>query len=181
MMFFSNTQLNRSISNSIAILLGCLLISTTAFSHQESPTMEHKQVGFSQQESVRLEDAWVRLAPKNAKVLALFGGFYNQTTQPVEIISATSPWFERIELHRTQNINGLMKMMLQKSMPIPPQGMLHLKPRSWHMMLIGPKDAQQSMTEADSVPIIINFSNGDRLITEVPIKQGMSKGMIHQH
>lgn len=126
--------------------------------------------------TIEIQDAWVRSAPANAPALGVFMHIHNHTNQAVKLIGASvESGYQRVELHRTQNLDGMMKMVKQDFMPIPAKGALALKPGSWHVMLIQPTRVPK---EGETVRLSLEFDNGSRKTVMAKVKKG--KIMMHQ-
>jgi len=59
---------------------------------------------------IAVENAWVREAPPNTKVLAAYLKIQNHTAKKRSISAVTSTQFEKIEIHLSTNIDGVVKM-----------------------------------------------------------------------
>ncbi len=134
---------------------------------------------FNQQDthlSLSIVDPWVRSAPANAPALGVFMTIRNHTNQPVRLMNASvDSGYDRVELHRTQQVNNMMKMLKQDFIPIPAQGSLTLKPGSWHVMLIGPSTVPG---EGELVSMQLNFDNNVTKMITAKVKKG--KMMHHK-
>lgn len=86
-------------------------------------------------------DAWIRLAPPNAPVMAGYLSLANARDEPVVVTAGSSPAFERVELHDMTHENGVMKMRKLDRIEVEPGASVELAPGGMHMMLIGPKRA----------------------------------------
>ncbi|WPE16924.1 copper chaperone PCu(A)C [Candidatus Thioglobus autotrophicus] len=124
---------------------------------------------------ITITDPWIRSAPINAPALGLFMNISNNTNQEVRLISAHTKGYKRIELHRTIDSHGVMKMVKQAFMPIPAHAKLHLKPGSWHIMLIAP---EQVPSEGEQVSVSLKFNDGSTQTIQVLVRKG---GMMMQH
>ena len=126
-------------------------------------------------QDIDIADAWVRSAPANAPALGAFMTIHNHTDQAVKLIAASADsGYDHLELHRTQQVDGMMKMVEQAFMPIPAQGVLVLKPGSWHVMLIQPTRVPKA---GEVVRLYLDFDNGSRKTVMAKVKKG--KMMMH--
>ncbi|SMN00084.1 Copper metallochaperone, bacterial analog of Cox17 protein [uncultured Candidatus Thioglobus sp.] len=114
-------------------------------------------VSFNANANIIVMDAWIRSAPPNTPVLGLFMHIGNHTDNEVKLLSASANNYKRVELHRTIEQDGMMKMHQQTFMPIPAQGMLQLEPGSWHIMMIKPNRVPNI---GESVMVTLKFDNG---------------------
>ena len=155
------------------LALVALLSMTTSFAmgHQNH-SADHKSTG------VVIHDPWVRSAPPNAPALGAFMQVHNNTNQDIKLISAHTSGYKDIQLHRTVDDNGMMRMVQQKFMPIPTNGKLHLKPGSWHIMLINPVKVPR---EGEIVMINLQFDNGTSQTVSFKVRKGKMMMKHHAH
>ncbi len=133
-----------------------------------STAMEHHHTNCITTEIV-INDPWVRLSPPNAPALGFFMKINNNTDHDIKLLSVNASGYKRIELHRTVAQGDMMKMVKQEFMPIPTKGKLHLKPGSWHIMLIGPKSV---LRKGDTVVIDLVFDNGLTKTVHAQVRKG---------
>lgn len=158
----------------IPSLILSLLLATQINAMHHANMMKHDTTG------ITIHNPWVRSAPANAPVLGVFMQINNQTNKAVKLLSANADGYTRVEIHRTINDNGLMKMVKQPFAPIPAGGGLHLKPGSWHIMLIKPEKVP---SKGSSVAIKLKFDNGMIKTVHAIVKNGhkMHKNDNHEH
>lgn len=85
--------------------------------------------------------AWARVAPPTATVMAGYLTLANPGDEAVTVTAASSPSFERVEMHDMTHENGVMKMRKLDQIEIAPGGKAELAPGGRHLMLIRPKRA----------------------------------------
>jgi len=122
-----------------------------------------------------ISDVWVRAAPPNAPALAAFMKLENQTEKEITVVSAsTTLAVARVELHRTIEADGMMKMVLQKNIPVAPHSSTILKPGSWHIMLIRPEKVPVT---GETLQLTLQLSDGTSQTVTARVKKGeMKKG-----
>jgi copper(I)-binding protein len=125
---------------------------------------------------IYIENPWVRAAPPNAPILGAFMTIHNKTKQDVNLLSATAKGFEIVELHRTIKLDGIMKMVKQKYIPIARQDKRVLKPGSWHIMLINP---ERVPNPGEFISVVLVFDNG--IIKNVSLEVRKTKPMNMKH
>ena len=125
-------------------------------------------------DSLIISDSRIPEAPPGAQVMAGFMSIQNPTQQPIEITSVSSPAFNTVEMHLSKEVNGIAKMLPQKSLSIPANSTLALQPGGYHLMLIKPK---QAMRDGDSVLIEFSLSNNTSLSLHTPVKKNNGKKM----
>jgi hypothetical protein len=120
-----------------------------------------------------ISDAWVRAAPPNAPALAAFMKLENPSASEITIVSATTTLpVNRVELHRTIKADGMMKMVLQKTIPVPAHSSTVLKPGSWHIMLIKPENVP---VIGESVQLTLQLSDGSSQTVTAIVEKGEMK------
>tara|TARA_Y100000389_G_scaffold53039_1_gene48908 strand:+ start:88 stop:540 length:453 start_codon:yes stop_codon:yes gene_type:complete len=83
--------------------------------------------------------ATIPLAPASATVNAGYVKFTNTSDKDVEFHNFTSPVYDSVEMHITENRYGSAKMKQVKTILVPANSSLELKPGGAHLMLIGPR------------------------------------------
>ncbi|MBN4063180.1 copper chaperone PCu(A)C [Cardiobacterium sp. AH-315-I02] len=120
-----------------------------------------------------ISDVWVRAAPPNAPALAAFMKLENQSTSEITIVGASTTLpVNRVELHRTIMADGMMKMVLQKNIPVAAGSSTLLEPGSWHIMLIKP-DSVPVMGE--TVQLTLQLGDGSSQTVTARVKKGKMK------
>lgn len=134
----------------------------------------------AQAEPLNVTNAWVRQGPPTAQVLAAYMTLENPGTQVITIIGAGSPQFETVEIHRTEIVDGMARMIPQDSLAIPAGERVALEPGGLHLMLINTK---QPLAADATVRIELRIEGGDSLTVDAPVRAdaGMHEGMDHSH
>jgi copper(I)-binding protein len=124
-------------------------------------------------------DPWIRSAPPNAPALGAFMLLENDSDSEVSVVDAYSSLeVDRVELHRSMMDDGVMKMIPQKFIPVPPHSSVDLAPGSWHIMLIGPSKVP-SMGEV--VQLTLVFADGSKQLVDAMVRQGKKMMDGHSH
>ncbi len=161
--------------NKIKIILLALVALLTM---NASLAMDHHNHSMSHKSTdIVIHDPWVRSAPPNAPMLGVFMRIQNKTNNKVKLLSAQAKGYQRVELHRTIDHHGVMKMIKQDYMPIEANSELQLKPGSWHIMLIGPDAVPKNDS---SVMINLKFDDGTTQIIHAVVRKGKMI-MHHNH
>lgn len=102
----------------------------------------------------------------------------NHGSEALNLIGATSPAFERIELHTHKtDARGMMRMMQVTRYALPVHGTLSLKPGGDHLMLFGYQGAA-----GDKVDVTLNFSDGTTTKLSAPTMARQKRGSKpHSH
>ena len=73
------------------------------------------------------------------------------------LLSAETDVCQKVELHESKMVNGLMTMnMLKKGLVIPADGVVKLKPGSYHVMLLG---IRTNLNPGDTFALTLHFEN----------------------
>lgn len=120
-------------------------------------------------DSIIVYDSWIRSAPPNAKVLAAYMYIMNESAEPRSLTAVSSSSFEKVEMHRTELHDGMMRMVNQKQLHIPAGESLLLEPGGYHLMLIKPKSVPKA---GDKVKLQLYFDNGMILQVKAPVRAG---------
>jgi periplasmic copper chaperone A len=119
---------------------------------------------------VQIINSTVRLPLPGRSVSAGYLTINNLSDQAVSVVAATSPWFEKVELHQHSYVDGMMRMQQIDRIVIAPNQTVHLQPGGLHMMLFTPK---QSLALDQQVPIELQLDNGEKIsvsavVTKIP-------------
>ena len=117
---------------------------------------------------VTVKDAWVAEAPPTAMALAAFMTLENDADVERKLVRAEAPGFDRVELHRSMEVNGMHRMERQDAIAIPANGSTQLAPGGYHVMLIG---VQTPRRAGDEIPVTLTFADGETMTIPVPVKR----------
>lgn len=125
-------------------------------------------LSFAADSTLRIDDPYVRLTPPNAPASGAFMLIANDGNENRLLLKAQSPVAKTVELHTHTNDNGVMKMRPVEHIEIKAKGQTALKPGSYHIMLIGLK---QALNEGDLVPLTLSFDDGSTLQIKAPVRK----------
>jgi copper(I)-binding protein len=133
-----------------------------------SPSMAADALSFSQ--------TMIPQAPPGAQVMAGFMQIANNSEQDVDIISVSSPQFESVEMHLSKDVDGVARMLPQRTLSIKAGQQLILEPGSYHLMLIKPL---KTLNYGDTVELNFSLSTEQKQTLQVPVSKGrgISRGM----
>lgn len=128
-----------------------------------------------------LHDPWVREAPPMASMLAGYVTIENTGAKAEAIVSASSPAFGDVEIHRTMIKDGMARMIKQDRLVIPAHGKMVLAPGGYHLMMMMPK---RPLHAGDKVEVTLTLENGQKITTTMPVRKandgdGMHMNMPH--
>ncbi len=120
------------------------------------------------QSPISVEDAWVRAAPPAAQVLSGYFTVRNGARDAVTLTRVESPNFARVEMHRSEIVDGVARMEAVESVEIPARGNLEFAPGGLHLMLMEPLGA---MAAGTTVYFVLTFDNGWTLEVTAPVRK----------
>lgn len=119
---------------------------------------------------VQIVNSTVRQPLPGRTVSAGYFSINNTSQRTISLVSASSPWFEKVELHQHSYVDGMMRMQRIDTIVVASNQTVHLQPGGLHLMLFQPK---QSLQLEQQVPIELAFDNGDKIavmavVTKIP-------------
>ena len=124
-----------------------------------------------QQNTITVQNAWIREAAPNASTMAGYLTINNTTTQDRVLTFARSQNFNAIEFHRTVIKDGVVKMHHQDELVLLAGESIQFKPGDFHLMLIGPKTEFKANDEVMITLCFKNVSTIEEIDIIMPIKK----------
>ena len=128
----------------------------------------------AQDAAIRLEKPWVRRAPAMPEArpgaestAAGYVILLNRGSARDALIAASADVAERVELHETRSMSGMMMMERVDKVELAPGARVELRPGSYHLMLIGLKRA---LTPGQTVTLTFEFERGGRMTARAPVR-----------
>lgn len=112
--------------------------------------------------------AWARAAPPTATVMAGYLTLANDGDQAVSVTAASSPSFERVEMHDMTHENGVMRMRKLEQIEIAPGDKAELAPGGRHLMLIQPKGA---FAVGDEIELTLTLCGEHAQVVRLPVRE----------
>ncbi|MCF6210073.1 MAG: copper chaperone PCu(A)C [Gammaproteobacteria bacterium] len=133
----------------------------------------------SAQHGIEIHDPWVREAPPTARVLAAYLQLHNHDDKTRTLVSVESPAFKRVELHRSEEKEGMATMTRVAKIMIAAHGKVIFEPGSLHIMLIDPVTPLKA---GDKVSLTLRFNDGSSLDINADVRRsGGVKDKAHHH
>jgi copper(I)-binding protein len=144
----------------VAILVGGIAL---AF----SVAAQDAQVG-----KIKIEGAYTRTTVPGQKVA---GGFMKIIDQGAadQLISASSPVADEVQLHTMSMEGNTMQMRQVKVIDVPAAGTVELKPGGLHLMLIGIKTPLKA---GDLISVKLKFAKAGEVEVKLPVQPMGHKG-----
>lgn len=130
------------------------------------------------QNNIEVTGMWINEAPPTVKVLAGYFTISNLANEPIDLVTASSPAFEKIEFHLTETQDGVARMQKLETVTIPAQSDFSFIPGAHHLMLFNPATAPKA---GEKIPLQLTFSNGVKMDIEAEVKRGELPPLHHHH
>lgn len=119
----------------------------------------------AQAQGVTVDHPWARATAPSAKVGGVFLTLVPGAA-PDKVVGASSPVAGSVELHRTVQENGVMKMLPVETLPVEPGKPVELKPGGLHIMLMGLK---QQLKQGTTFPVTLTFEKSPPVTATVTV------------
>ena len=106
---------------------------------------------------ISIEGAYIRAMPPGQKVTTLFMTMHNNSSDRRQLISASSPASDKVELHEHKKVEAI---------DLPKNSAAELKPGGYHLMLIGLK---KDLKVDEKVLVRLFFADGTLMDIQVPV------------
>ena len=127
--------------------------------------------------SVMIMKAYARAsATPTAKTSAAYVSLMNHAPEADRLLAVTTPAAASAEVHKTESVDGVMKMMPAGALEVPGSGMLEMKPGGYHIMLMG---LTQPLKKGDEIELTLTFEKAGEMKVKVPVGAVAAGGMDH--
>ncbi len=131
--------------------------------------------------SLTIENPWARAS--TGPIAGAFLVIHNNGGDADRLVGVSSEAAGEVQMHRSQEENGVVSMRRVEVIEVPAHGEVALKPGSYHIMLMGLK---APLKAGDTVPLTLKFEKaGPVAVTAVvqsPAAAAPGGGMMdHQH
>ena len=127
--------------------------------------------------SVMIMKAYARAsATPTAKTSAAYVSLMNHAPEADRLLAVTTPAAASAEVHKTESVDGVMKMMPAGALEVPGSGMLEVKPGGFHPTLGGPNQPPQKGGENRLPP---PPRKAGEMKVKVPVGAVAAGGMDH--
>ena len=133
-----------------------------------------------QDTTLEFENVWVRALPPFQPNTAAYLTLVNRGEVAVAIVGASSNVAEKVELHTTRKVDGLMRMEPLQALAVAPGERVELAPGGTHLMLLG---LAYMPVPGDDVRLCLQLVSGDEVCTvaEVRMNSDAPGSKDHQH
>jgi copper(I)-binding protein len=106
-------------------------------------------------------------APGAPSTAAGYVTLRNRGAAPDALVAATADAAERVELHETRSMSGMVMMEKVARVELPPGARVELRPGSYHLMLIG---LTRALTPGQTVSLTLEFERAGRITTRAEVR-----------
>ena len=118
-----------------------------------------------------IDNVWARPATtggeSNSATSAVYMEIANNTRNPDRIVGVLTDVARSAELHVSRVESGIMFMEPQDDIVLPPNGILELKPGSYHVMLVG---LNRNLNPGDTFTLIVRFRGAPDMTATVEVR-----------
>jgi copper(I)-binding protein len=124
-------------------------------------------------------DAWARTSAPGAPS-AGFMTVMNHGAEDDVLIDVRGNFAKKLELHRTQKVDGVMKMIHQMNgIVIPAGGTVVFKPGDYHLMFMGLK---KNFEKGETYNVTLVFKKAGEINVALPVREAPAMQMgNHEH
>ena len=115
-----------------------------------------------------ISDAWIKNLPPTIPVRAGYMTIHNAQTHALSIIAIRCDAFTSVEIHRTIEQDGMMRMELVPSLTIEPDSTVQLAPGGLHLMMMNPIEPTKP---GDALMIVIELDDGSTQSLKLIVKK----------
>lgn len=154
----------------LAIAAGAWMVAP-ALAGDHKIKMPHHSADKMMHGKVMVKTPWARASiGKNGAAYVTVLNFGNTADN---LIGAAAPVAKRVELHTHKNDNGIMRMRHIKSIPVPANGSVTLKPGGHHIMMMG---LTKKLKNGEEFPLTLTFKNAGKVTVDVKIRHAGALG-----
>jgi periplasmic copper chaperone A len=146
------------------VLVAALVLATPAFAAEYDAG------------SIHVLNPWARATARPGMTGGGFLAITNRGATPDRLTAIACADAKTTELHRTENQNGVMKMLPVDGIDLPPGKTVTLGPGGYHLMLI---DLGRALAEGQTTPCTLTFQHAGTLAVRLAVQSAgaMSDGM----
>ena len=110
---------------------------------------------------------------------AVYFGVHNPGEAPDRLIGASTPRAGTVEMHKSEERDGVMTMTPVEAVEIPAGGMAHFGPGGLHLMLF---DIDPPLQAGETIDVTLEFEQAGEVAMQVPVTRDAPAGAeAHGH
>ncbi len=117
---------------------------------------------------VEVRDAWIKQLPPTVPMRAGYLTLHNRGPDAMVLTGASSDDFEDVEIHRSYEQDGMMRMDPVESIELPAGTVFRLEPGGYHLMMMMPRDETRT---GDLIDLVLECSDGSRQQLQMTVKK----------
>ncbi len=117
---------------------------------------------------IEIHDAWIKQLPPTVPMRAGYLRLHNSGDTAIVLTGASSEAFQRIEIHRSYEQDGMMRMDPVERIELPAGSEFRLEPGGYHLMMMMPLEPTKP---GDLVDLVLEFSDGSRQQLQMTVKK----------
>lgn len=125
---------------------------------------------------ISLSDAWVRALPPTQSNTAAYVTLRNTGDSPVRIEGGRAELAGRVEIHRSESVDGYMRMTPVEFLSLAPGERVQLAPGGVHLMLL---DLERMPAEGEMLELCLTPVGASPVCTEAPVRRNAAGGHSH--
>ena len=126
---------------------------------------------------IQIETPWARATAGRTATAVAYVRLRNLGAEPQRLISVATPIAAEAALHETTREQGMMSMRKVKTVELPGNGVIHLKPGGLHIMLMR---LRSPLEEGETFPLTLTFERTGPIEIQVDV-QGVGATSVHAH
>jgi len=115
-----------------------------------------------------ISDGWIKNLPPTIPVRAGYMTIHNAQTHTLSIVAIHSDAFASVEIHRTIEQDGMMRMEPVPTLVIEPDSTVQLAPGGLHLMMMNPFEPTKP---GDALMIVIELDDGSTQNLKLIVKK----------
>jgi copper transport protein len=116
---------------------------------------------------ITVTQPWAPATPKGAATGAGYMTIVNNQPVADHLVSASSPWAERVTLHRSTTVGNVARMREVARLGFPVQGRIVMEPGGLHLMFTG---LYAPFVAGDTVPLTLLFENAGPITVQLSVQ-----------
>jgi periplasmic copper chaperone A len=125
---------------------------------------------------IMIGHVWSRATAEHHPMGAVYMPLLNRSAQDDALVSASSPFAKKVELHEVDIVEGIATMREVASFDLPRNKPVALRPKGKHLMLIGLK---QPLRVGEKFPLTLKFTQAGEVTVEVVIEKATTSSPDH--
>ncbi|PSV55010.1 copper chaperone PCu(A)C [Photobacterium sp. GB-1] len=157
----------------LSIALALVAFQASAHDHSAHDTAVADTKTYHQVQTVNdvltIENARAKATIPGVKVSAGYMKITNDTDEPIRLVEANSSIAKHTEFHRMFMRDSQMAMRKVDALEVPANGSVELKPKGYHLMFMGVKEALKPGQEIKVTLVADNGEKFDVQLTVMPM------------